>query len=475
MQLLSKTTRAQVVSTRRVCPRPVIQVVTARPPLPGAARPCLAAAAAAAAAEPVKEAAHWDLTLKELDAKPTTKKVLVASIAPAVRVAISEAFNLPPGAIKVGQIVTALKQLGFDHVFDTLFAADLTIMEEGTELLHRLQAHLEGHPDTKEPMPMFTSCCPGWVGMVEKMYPELIPYLSTCKSPQMMMGAIIKHFFAEENNTDPNSIVSVSIMPCVRKQGEAERPTNETFGHEHAHAHAEACDVQASVAAQTATGQHIRDVDHVITTVELAKILQERGIDLPNLPETPFDDPLGTGSGGAQLFGTTGGVMEAALRTVYEVVTGKPLERLNYDEVRGLENIRETSVVLKPAADSPFAKFDKGEGLTLRVAVANGLGSAKKLITMMKSGEAKYDFVEVMACPSGCIGGGGQPRSSDKQILPKRQAAMYSLDDRAKLRRSHENPFVQKLYEKWLGAPNSHTAHELLHTTYVPGGVDGDK
>lgn len=409
--------------------------------------------AAAAEAKP-----HWQLALEELDSKEN-KKLMVVQVAPAVRVAISEAFGLDPGAVPVGKMVTGLRQLGFDFVFDTLFSADLTIMEEGAELLHRLHEHLEGHPDQDEPMPMFTSCCPGWVGMVEKMYPEIIPYLSSCKSPQMMMGAVIKNYFSEVSGTKPEDICMCSVMPCTRKQGEADRPWFNTTG-------------------------SARDVDHVITTDELAKLFKERGIDLPNLPEDKFDDPLGEGSGGALLFGTTGGVMEAALRNVYEIVTGRPMGRILFEEVRGLDGIKEATLNLVPAPDSPYAKYVKAApvsadgtpapeaGLTLRIAVANGLGNAKKLVQALKDGTCKYDFIEVMACPGGCIGGGGQPRSKDKQILQKRQQGMYNLDERFTVRRPHDNPSIKKLYQKYLGAPLGEKSHRLLHTHYVAGGTE---
>ncbi|KAG2422164.1 hypothetical protein HXX76_016243 [Chlamydomonas incerta] len=378
------------------------------------------------------------------------RKVVIAQVAPAVRVAISETFGLAPGATSPGQLAAALRQLGFDYVFDTLFAADLTIMEEGTELLHRLREHLESHPHTDEPMPMFTSCCPGWIAMMEKSYPELIPYVSSCKSPQMMMGALVKTYLSDKLAVAPADLVMVSVMPwCVRgvrKQGEADR--------------------------------------------------EERGIALPELPEGEWDVPLGLGSGAAGLFGTTGGVMEAALRTAYEIVTKEPLPRLNLSEVRGMDGIKEASVQLVPAEGSRFAElvaarlkgsaeaaaaasvaaggaasaaaagqgaiqWDGGQGfsredgkggLTLRVAVANGLGNAKKLITKM-------------------------------QAAAKRQAALYDLDERPALRRSHENPAVGQIYAEFLGEPLSHRAHELLvsragagggvlHTHYVAGGVE---
>nr|WNF20756.1 hydrogenase [synthetic construct] len=398
---------------------------------------------------------HWKLALEELDKpKDGGRKVLIAQVAPAVRVAIAESFGLAPGAVSPGKLATGLRALGFDQVFDTLFAADLTIMEEGTELLHRLKEHLEAHPHSDEPLPMFTSCCPGWVAMMEKSYPELIPFVSSCKSPQMMLGAVIKNYFAAEAGAKPEDICNVSVMPCVRKQGEADREWFNT------------------------TGAGGANVDHVMTTAELGKIFVERGIKLNDLQESPFDNPVGEGSGGGVLFGTTGGVMEAALRTVYEVVTQKPLDRIVFEDVRGLEGIKESTLHLTPGPTSPFKAFagaDGRGGITLRVAVANGLGNAKKLITKMQAGEAKYDFVEIMACPAGCVGGGGQPRSTDKAITQKRQAAMYDLDERAVIRRSHENPLIGALYEKFLGEPNGHKAHELLHTHYVAGGVPDEK
>ncbi|KAF6255154.1 Fe-hydrogenase [Scenedesmus sp. NREL 46B-D3] len=401
---------------------------------------------------PQPKLTHWQQTMEELAKPKAERKVMIAQIAPAVRVAIAEAIGLKPGDVSVGQLVAGLRQLGFDYVFDTLFGADLTIMEEGTELLHRLQDHLEQHPNKEEPLPMFTSCCPGWVAMVEKSNPELIPYLSSCKSPQMMLGAVIKNYFAAECGASAEDICNVSVMPCVRKQGEADREWLNTTG-------------------------LARDVDHVVTTVELGRIFVQRGIKLDELQESPFDNPIGEGSGGGLLFGTTGGVMEAALRTVYELVTQQAMDRIVFEDVRGLEGIKESTLHLQPGPTSPFKAFAgaDGRGITLHIAVANGLGNAKKLIKQLSEGQRRYDFVEVMACPGGCIGGGGQPRSTDKQILQKRQAAMYALDERAVIRRSHENPLINALYENFLGAPNSHKAHDLLHTHYVPGGVPDEK
>lgn len=458
-----KTLCAKTTCTRAVAPavRPVVSStffknnrspVYVRAPvrnLPGRCRLPIVAATAEAAETAAKP--HWQQALDELAAPKESRKLMVCQVAPAVRVAIGESFGLPPGSVTIGKLVAALKALGYDYVFDTVFSADLTIMEEGYELLHRLTQHLEGNPNNEEPMPMFTSCCPGWVAMVEKSYPDIIPYLSTCKSPQMMMGAVVKNFFADQNNRKPYEVSMSSIMPCVRKQGEADRPWMDT------------------------TGQ-ARDVDHVITTAELGKLLVEKGINIADLPEVPFDDVLGTGSGGGVLFGTTGGVMEAALRTVYEVVTGAPMGRIVFEECRGLEGVKEATLTLKPVEGSAFSKYDQtGEGLPVRIAVANGLGNAKKLVKALQDGTAKYDFIEVMACPGGCIGGGGQPRSTDKQILQKRQAAMYDLDEREHIRRSHDNPLIQKLYEKWLGVPNGELAHHLLHTHYVKGGPEGSE
>nr|WNF20826.1 hydrogenase [synthetic construct] len=431
---------------------------------------------------------HWKLALEELDKpKDGGRKVLIAQVAPAVRVAIAESFGLAPGAVSPGKLATGLRALGFDQVFDTLFGADLTIMEEGSELLHRLTEHLEAHPHSDEPLPMFTSCCPGWIAMLEKSYPDLIPYVSSCKSPQMMLGAVIKNYFAAEAGAKPEDICNVSVMPCVRKQGEADREWFNT------------------------TGAGGANVDHVMTTAELGKIFKERGINLAELPEGEWDNPMGVGSGAGVLFGTTGGVMEAALRTAYELFTGTPLPRLSLSEVRGLDGIKEASVTLVPAPGSKFAELvaerlahkveeaaaaeaaaavegavkppiaydggqgfstDDGTGITLNIAVANGLGNAKKLIKQLAAGESKYDFIEVMACPGGCIGGGGQPRSADKQILQKRQAALYNLDEKSTLRRSHENPSIRELYDTYLGEPLGHKAHELLHTHYVAGGVE---
>lgn len=406
---------------------------TPAPPAPAAAKP-------AAAAEK-KEVDHVPLVLEELKAK---KKVLIAQTAPAVRIAIGEELGLGPGVNATGKMVAALRRLGFDYVFDTLAGADLTIMEEGFELLERLEGLVSRRADLP-PLPMFTSCCPGWIGFVETCAPEIIPHVSTCKSPHMMVGAVLKTYFAEKIQRRASDISVVSVMPCVRKQGEADR-----------------------MMFHTPDGS-ARDVDHVITTKELAKMCQEQGIDFANLPDEEYDEFLGIGTGAAALFGTTGGVMEAALRTVYDVVTGERLDRLNWDPVRGLEGTKEASITIAPHPEGPLHNT---EPVTVNIAVANGLGNAKKLLKAVQEGQKEYHFIEVMACPGGCIGGGGQPRSKDKEILQKRQGALYSVDERQVLRRSHENPVVQQLYDEFLERPNSHKAHELLHTYYVPCGPE---
>lgn len=345
-------------------------------------------------------------------------------------------------------MVASLKELGFDLVLDTNTAADITIVEEGTELLHRLEALQEqqdaafaqGDPGPA-PMPLFTSCCPGWMNYVEKSEPDLAPYLSTCKSPHMMYGAVLKEYSEEMLGLPADQVYFTSVMPCVRKRGESD------------------------FAAFTHDG--IRDIDNVITTKDLGELLRMKDIHpadlLPVTMDSPFQtngDGDGTGSGAGQLFGATGGVMEAAVRTVYEMVTGETMPRLELDEVRGLEGVKEAVVTMSN---------DKMESpINLRVAVANGLGNVKQLIKKMKTGEVQYDFVEVMACPGGCIGGGGQPKGA-KGILDKRIECIYALDRSLPIRKSHENPTVKTLYEKYLGKYGGETAHRLLHVAPVYG------
>lgn len=359
-----------------------------------------------------------DDTDKVWQALNDERKIVIVQTAPAVRVALGEELGLAPGEIVTGKMVAALKQLGFDKVFDTNFSADLTIMEEGHEFLHRLQ-----HGGV---LPMITSCSPGWVNMIEMKYPELLPHLSTAKSPQQMFGAVAKTYFAEKTGLDPKNIVSVSVMPCTAKKAEAARE--------------EMC----------ASGY--RDVDIVITTRELGRMIREAGIDFKALTQAEFDSPLGTGTGAAVIFGTTGGVMEAALRTVAEIVEGKELTKIEYTEVRGLEQTREA--VLRIG------------GNTVKIAVVHTLKSAKLMLEKIKAGIVDYQFIEVMACPGGCIGGGGQPVPMDASVRKIRRDALLECDRKSKLRKSHENPEIKTLYETWLGKPLSEKAHSLLHTHY---------
>lgn len=346
------------------------------------------------------------------------EKVVIVQTAPSVRVALGEELNIPAGSIVTGKMVAALRSLGFDKVFDTNFSADLTIMEEGHEFLDRLQ--------NGGVLPMITSCSPGWVNMIELKYPELLPHLSTAKSPQQMFGAVAKTYFAEQAGIDPAKIVSVSVMPCTAKKAEAQRE--------------EMCD------------SGYRDVDIVITTRELGRMIREAGIDFASLPEENFDSPLGTGSGAGVIFGTTGGVMEAALRTVADVVSGQDLPKVDYTEVRGMEETREAVIEIA--------------GREIRIAVVNTLGSARKMLERIKAGTADYQFIEVMACPGGCIGGGGQPVPVNREIRQKRREALFICDRMSELRKSHENPEIKALYDNWLGKPLGEKAHHLLHTHY---------
>lgn len=345
-------------------------------------------------------------------------KVVVVQTAPAVRVALGEELGLPAGSVVTGKMVAALRQLGFDKVFDTNFSADLTIMEEGHEFLDRLQ--------NGGVLPMITSCSPGWVNMMELKYPELLPHLSTAKSPQQMFGAVAKTYFAEKSGIDPAKIVSVSIMPCTAKKAEAVREEMNSSGYQ--------------------------DVDIVITTRELGRMIREAGLDFASLQEESYDSPLGAGTGAAVIFGTTGGVMEAALRTVADVVTGKSLPQVDYTEVRGMEETREAVIEI--------------DGRQIKIAVVNTLASARKMLERIKKGEADYQFIEVMACPGGCIGGGGQPVPVNSSIRQKRREALLECDRISELRKSHENPEIKILYDTWLGKPLGEKAHSLLHTHY---------
>ena len=348
------------------------------------------------------------------------KKHVVVQTAPAVRVALGEEFGMGQGAIVTGKLAAALRRLGFDAVFDTNFSADLTIMEEGYELIERI---------TKGGvLPQLTSCSPGWIKFIEHFYPDLLPNLSSCKSPQQMLGAIAKTYYAERSGIAPAQIVSVSVMPCTAKKFECERPEMRDSGYQ--------------------------DVDYVLTTRDLARMVKEAGIDFANLPEESFDSPLGAGTGAAVIFGASGGVMEAALRTAYEVITKKELQSLEFQAVRGMEGIKEATVDV--------------EGLPVKVAVAHGLSNAKTLMDRVRAGEAQYHFIEIMACPGGCLGGGGQPIPTSLEIRKKRAQAIYREDRNLPLRKSHENPDVQLIYKEFLDHPLSEKSHHLLHTHYAP-------
>ncbi len=350
---------------------------------------------------------------------------VVVQTAPAVRVALGEEFGLPMGTRVTGKMVAALRRMGFDQVFDTDFAADLTIMEEGTELLTRF--------DSGENLPLMTSCCPGWVKFVEHNFPDMLNLLSTCKSPHEMEGAMIKNYFAEKMEIDPKRIVVVSIMPCTAKKFEGQR--DELSNHD------------------------LQDVDYVLTTRELAKMIKEAGIDFNKLQGETFDNPFGEGSGAGIIFGATGGVAEAALRTVFELVAGEELETIDYKVVRGMEGIKEARVELP-------------NGAVIRTAVVHGLGHARELMEQIRSGAKSYDFIEVMACSGGCIMGGGQPivdarTQGEMNVKLERAKAIYAEDKSLPIRKSHKNPDIIKIYEEYLEHPNSHKSHELLHTHYI--------
>ena len=372
------------------------------------------------------------------DAIYNPDKHVVVQTAPAVRVALGEELGYDPGERVTGKMVTALRQLGFNSVLDTDFTADLTIMEEGTELLTRLKKILvDGDKNTK--IPMFTSCSPGWIKFIEHKYPEFLPNLSTCKSPQQMFGALAKTYYAKKRQLDPSKMVSVSIMPCTAKKFEADRPEMRSSG--------------------------FKDVDYVLTTRELAIMIKQAGIDFRLLEPSSYDSIMGDSTGAAVIFGATGGVMEAALRTAYEIVTGRevPFNNLNITPVRGLEGVKEATVKIEGCTDD--WKFL--EGVELKVAIANGLTNANKIMKLVKQGKAPYHFIEIMACPGGCIGGGGQPIPTSMDIRKNRSNAIYAEDEHMKLRKSHENPDVITIYKDFLGEPNSHKAHELLHTHYT--------
>jgi iron-only hydrogenase group A len=364
-------------------------------------------------------------------------KVVVVQTAPAIRAALGECFGLPPGTLVTGKMVAALKRLGFHAVFDTNFAADLTILEEGTELLTRLKAALVDRQPVA--LPMFTSCSPGWIQYAEAFYPELLPNVSSCKSPQQMFGAVAKTYYADKIGKRAEDIVVVSIMSCTAKKFEAARPEMVSSG--------------------------VRDVDVVLTTRELGRMIQQSGIDFVSLPDEPMDSPLGISTGAADIFANTGGVMEAALRTVWEVVTGQelPFEDLHVAPIAGLEGVKEASATIRGA----LPEWSFLEGVTVNVAVAHGLGNARKVLEEVRAGRARWHFVEIMTCPGGCIGGGGQPRMTTDEVRRARIEAIYREDEGRALRKSHENPAVKQLYQEFLGKPLGHRSHELLHTRYA--------
>lgn len=354
------------------------------------------------------------------DALNDKEKFVVVQVAPAIRATIGEEFGLEPGTILTGKLVSALHFLGFDKVFDTNFAADLTIMEEASEFIHRLK--------NGGKLPILTSCCPSWINFFEHDFSDLLDIPSTCKSPQQMFGTIAKTYFAEKMNIDPKNITVVSIMPCLAKKHEAARPEMNTNG--------------------------VRDVDIVLSTRELAKMIKESGIDFHSLADEAFDKPLGESTGAGTIFGSSGGVAEAALRTAYEWITNEPIPNLEFQEIRGLQGIKETSI--------------KINDIDVNIAIASGLGNARHLLENIKEGKSNYHLIEIMACPGGCINGGGQPYiHSDTTILEKRAEALYNEDRNKPLRKSHLNPDIQKLYKEFLGEPYGEKSHKLLHTHYT--------
>ena len=366
-----------------------------------------------------------DDTQKVMDALNDPDKHVIVQTAPAVRVGLGEEFGYPMGTVVTGKMVAALRALGFDKVFDTNFSADLTIMEEATEFL--------GRYTEKKNLPLITSCSPGWIKFCETYYPEFIPNLSTCKSPQGMFGSVAKTYYAKLMNIDPKDIFVVSAMPCTAKKFEAER-----FGH-------------------TAV-PGLADIDAVITVRELARMIKKNGIMFNDLPDDSFDAPFGLGSGAGTIFGATGGVMEAALRTAYETLTHEELKNLDFTDVRGVEGIKEATYTIA--------------GNVIKVAVASGTANAKKLLDMVKNGEKQYDFIEIMACPGGCVNGGGQPIQpayvrNFTDVRAARAAGLYADDKALPVRKSHENPDIKRIYEEFFGKPNSHLAHEILHTAYT--------
>lgn len=374
---------------------------------------------------PVGALTERDHTNRLVEDLSNPEKTVIVQTAPAVRAALGEEFGLEPGTLVTGKMVSALRELGFDYVFDTDFAADLTIMEEGTEILDRINRHLSG--DTSVRLPILTSCCPAWVNFFEHQFPDMLDIPSTARSPQQMFGSIAKNWWSEKMGIPREKLVVVSIMPCLAKKYECSR---EEFSH-----------------------NGIPDVDYSLSTREIARLIKRANINFNRLPEGEFDNPLGASTGAGVIFGTTGGVMEAALRSVYEIHTGKELPKIDFNQIRGMEGLRSAEIDL--------------DGTKLNVAIAHGLGNARHLLNEIREGKNKYHVIEIMACPGGCIGGGGQPvHHGNSEILKARAAALYREDAGKPLRKSHENPYIIQLYEEFLGRPMSETAHHLLHTKY---------
>lgn len=381
----------------------------------------------------ITERSYIDYVWDEID---NPKKHVIVQTAPAIRAALGECFGYEPGTLVTGKMVTALRQLGFAGVFDTNFAADLTIMEEGTELLVRLKKLLVDG-DTSVALPQFTSCSPGWINFMEYYYPEMLPNLSTCKSPQQMFGAVAKTYYAEKLGIPKEDIVVVSIMPCTAKKFECQRPEMNSSG--------------------------VQDVDYVLTTRELARMIKQAGVSFRDLAEGKMDSPLGVSTGAADIFANTGGVMEAAIRTAYEIVTGRelPAENLHLAPIMGLEGVKHASLKI----EGTVPEWSFLEGVELKVGVAHSLENATRIIEEIKNGEV-FHFIEVMTCPGGCIGGGGQPRFTDDSVRLKRIEAIYKEDEGKELRKSHTNPDIVKIYKEYFGEPLSEISHRLLHTHY---------
>ncbi|CCZ81225.1 NADH:ubiquinone oxidoreductase [Odoribacter laneus] len=374
---------------------------------------------------PVGALTEMDHTNRLINDLNNPRKTVIVQTAPAVRAALGEEFGLPAGTSVTGKMAAALRQLGFAKVFDTDFAADLTIMEEGTELLNRLTAYLNGDKNVR--LPILTSCCPAWVNFFEHQFPDMLDIPSTARSPQQMFGSIAKTYWAEKMGIPREDLIVVSIMPCLAKKYECGRDEFKV--------------------------NDDPDVNYSISTRELASLIKRANIDFNSLPEEDFDQPLGESTGAGVIFGASGGVMEAALRTAYELYTGQKLEKVDFEAVRGLDNIKKATVRLN--------------GVELHVGIAHGLGNARKLLNEIKEGKSEFHAIEIMACPGGCIGGGGQPlHHGNSELLKARTHALYEEDRNKPLRKSHENPYILKLYEEYLGKPMSEKAHHLLHTHY---------